>query len=195
MAMGFRAQGTSASSPVRSGNHFQVRKDGVRCVVSLHGLSRGLRSRPLAGSAHADVVTDWNQIMSRMIFSPPATSNLVTSRVAAIMHAAVFDAVNGIERRYSPIHVNPAAPRGASRRAAAIQAAYATLVVLYPSQKDALDAQRQASLEGITDDGDFERQQVDPAGNRLGADGRRRHHRLARHRRIHTRAATFPGRD
>ena len=50
------------------------------------------------------------------------------------------------ERRYTPIHVNPDAPRGASRRAAAIQAAYATLVSLFPSQKDSLDAQREASL-------------------------------------------------
>jgi len=84
------------------------------------------------------------------------TSPLVTSRVAAIVQAAVFDAVNGFERRYTPIHVDRDAPRGASRRAAAIQAAYATLVALYPSQKDTLDAERTTSLEGITDDGDFE---------------------------------------
>jgi hypothetical protein len=51
------------------------------------------------------------------------------SRVAAIVQASVYDAVNGIERRYTPIHVAPAAPRGASRRAAAIQAAYASLVM------------------------------------------------------------------
>jgi hypothetical protein len=84
------------------------------------------------------------------------TSNLVTTRITAIVHAAVFDAVNGIERRYAPIRVSRHGPRGASRRAAAIQAAYATLVAFYPSQKDALDAQRLASLQGITDDGDFE---------------------------------------
>src|SRR5947209_15667622 len=97
-----------------------------------------------AGNARADVVTDWNQIMSRTALGA-GTSPLVTSRVAAIVHAAVFDAVNGIERRYEPIRVAPAAPRGASRRAAAIQAAYATLVSLYPAQKDALDASRAAS--------------------------------------------------
>jgi hypothetical protein len=80
----------------------------------------------------------------------------VTTRVAAVVHAAVFDAVNGIERRYEPIHVAPAAPRGASRRAAAIQAAYATLVSLYPSQKGALDADRTASLADIADDGEVD---------------------------------------
>jgi hypothetical protein len=111
----------------------------------------GLAITALAGSAHADVVTDWNQIMAQTALATK-TSPLVTTRVAAIVQAAVFDAVNGIARRYTPIHVKPDAPRGASRRAAAIQAAYATLVALYPSQKATLDAQRQASLDGITDD-------------------------------------------
>jgi hypothetical protein len=96
----------------------------------------------------ADVVTDWNQIMVQTVIAGK-TSPVVSSRVAAIVEAAVFDAVNGIERRYTPIHVDFAAPAGASERAAAIQAAYATLVVLYPSQKATLDAQLQASLAGI----------------------------------------------
>jgi hypothetical protein len=103
----------------------------------------------------ADVVTDWNRTMSSLILSTK-TSNLVTTRVTAIVHSAVFDAVNGIERRYTSIHVAPNAPRGASQRAAAIQAAYATLVNLYPTQKADLDAARTASLAGITNDGDFE---------------------------------------
>src|SRR5262249_18665658 len=106
-------------------------------------------------SARADVITDWNQIMGQTALATN-TSPLVTVRVAAIVQSTVFDAVNGIEHRSTPIHVEPGAPRGASRRAAAIQAAYATLVSLYPSQKDTLDAHRQSSLEGITDDGDFE---------------------------------------
>jgi PAP2 superfamily len=80
---------------------------------------------------------------------PPATNGLTMSRVAAIVQSAVFDAVNGIERRYTPIHVEPAAPRGASRRAAAIQAAYGTLVKLYPTQKSILDAKLAASLTAI----------------------------------------------
>ena len=73
------------------------------------------------------------------------------TRVAAIVQASVFDAVNGIERRYTPIHVAPAAPHGASRRAAAVQAAYANLVRLYPSQKSALDVKLAESLAAIAD--------------------------------------------
>ncbi|HEU4390655.1 MAG TPA: vanadium-dependent haloperoxidase [Blastocatellia bacterium] len=105
--------------------------------------------------AAADVVTDWNQIMLTAIRSAP-TSPAITPRITAIVHAAVFDAVNGIERRYTPYHVDFDAPHGASRRAAAIQAAYATLVKLFPTQKATLDARRLASLTSITDDGEFE---------------------------------------
>src|SRR5215471_11002135 len=78
------------------------------------------------GAARADEVTDWNQIMlqSALAASPP-TSPLVMSRVGAIVQASVFDAVNGIEQRYTSIHVEPNADAGASRRAAAVQAAYA----------------------------------------------------------------------
>ena len=81
----------------------------------------------------------------------PTTSPLVMTRVAAIVPASVFDAVNGIERRYVPIHVAPAAPRGASRRAAAVQAAYGSLVRLYPSQKSTLDVKLAESLAAIAD--------------------------------------------
>jgi hypothetical protein len=81
------------------------------------------------------------------------TSPLILSRVAAIVQAAVFDAVNGINRRYTPVHVTAAAPRrGASRRAAAVQAAYSSLVKLYPAQKDALDGEFAASLANLLDD-------------------------------------------
>jgi hypothetical protein len=67
------------------------------------------------------------------------------------VQAAVFDAVNGIERHYSPIFVQPAAPEGASVQAAAVEAAYVTLVNFYPAQQATFDQQRTASLAQITD--------------------------------------------
>ncbi len=104
----------------------------------------------------ADDVTEWKEMLLRSaIMTNPAVNPVVTSRMAAIHSAAVFDAVNGIERRYAPIHVAPAAPAGASRRAAAVQAAYASLLLLhptatYPSMKLALDSKRAASLALIS---------------------------------------------
>ena len=101
-----------------------------------------------AGTARADEVTNWNETMFRAALVG-GTSPLVVTRVAAIVHAAVFDAVNGIARRYTPIHVAPAGPASASRDAAAAQAAYATLVQLYPTQKATFDARLNVSLTEI----------------------------------------------
>jgi hypothetical protein len=103
----------------------------------------------LAGTARADEVTDWNRIMLDALMVPPTLPAPVVQRPAAIVQAAVFDAVNGIERRYSPIHVAPAAPAGASQRAAAVQAAYASLVRLFPGQIATFNQKRKDSLTAI----------------------------------------------
>jgi membrane-associated phospholipid phosphatase len=93
-------------------------------------------------------VTDWTQIMLKAI-QTAGTNPVVSSRNAAIMEASVFDAVNGVKGKYTPIHVTPAAPKGTSARAAAVQAAYASLVQLYPSQTSTFDAARTNSLNAI----------------------------------------------
>jgi len=99
----------------------------------------------LVTPAWADEVLDWNEMLFRAALIG-ATSPLNTSRVAAIVQSAVFDAVNGIDRRYTPVHVPPAGPAGASREAAAAKAAYTALVQLYPAQKAVLDARLAVSL-------------------------------------------------
>ena len=105
--------------------------------------------------ARADEVTDWNQTLFRSVVIA-GTSPLNTTRVAAMLQAAVFDAVNGIDRRYSHIHVAPAAPAGASRRAAAVQAAYVILGkhygtggLLTQNQQPVLNARRDVALAVI----------------------------------------------
>jgi hypothetical protein len=101
------------------------------------------------GIAFADEVTEWNRIM----LDAGRTANvspIVMTRIAAIVQSAVYDAVNGVERRYAPIYVEPAAAPGASRRAAAVQAAYATLVRLFPAQRNAFDMKLEASLGAIS---------------------------------------------
>ena len=88
--------------------------------------------------ASADVVTDWNRTMIDALEvdkTPPPPS----ARVGAIVQSAVFDAVNGIARRYTPMHVLPAAPHGASHSAAVAGAAHEALVTLFPAQQAMLD--------------------------------------------------------
>jgi hypothetical protein len=117
-----------------------------------------IASVALAGfnsSLRADEVSDWNQNMFNAVFTANTTA-LFTTRVTALVQSAVFDAANGVYNRYTPVHVPPAAPSGASARAAVVQAAYVSLLNLYPAQKPALDAQRAASLAALTEtDGTF----------------------------------------
>ncbi len=94
----------------------------------------------------ADEVTDWNQVLTSAL-TATNTSPQNSGRIAAITQAAVFDAVNGIDRQYTPYFVTDAAPHGASRRAAAVQAAYVVLNNLF---SNVLPAQGQASCGSAT---------------------------------------------
>jgi hypothetical protein len=110
--------------------------------------------------ARADEVLDWHQFMFEAARTTvPAASPLNMSRFAAIVSASVYDAVNGIERRYTPVHVAAEAPPGSSRRAAAVQAAYAQLIRIFPSQAAALDAHRADSLAAIASEAAVENSQ------------------------------------
>jgi len=102
----------------------------------------------LAAITPADPVLEWDAIMNDTVLAG-GTSPFATSRVAAMVSASVFDAVNGIRPRYRPIYVTPAAPRYASQRAAAIQAAYAILINQYPAQSASLTARHDASIVAL----------------------------------------------
>jgi hypothetical protein len=62
-----------------------------------------------------------------------------SARAMAIVHVAIFDAVNAIARRYRSFTGIPDAAPGASMDAAIAQAAHDTLVALFPSQKEQCD--------------------------------------------------------
>lgn len=126
---------------------------GSIAILALSVLGSAPVSGPLRAADHGSTgeIETWNGIMFQAA-QAANTSPFVMTRVAAIVQAAVFDAVNGIERRYTPIHVAPAAEPGASRRAAVVLAAYTTLVNLYPSQKVTFDQQLSASLVSIASD-------------------------------------------
>ena len=96
-------------------------------------------------SSRADAVTEWNANIEQAILTA-AQPAPIQDRFLAIVHAAIYDAVNGIERKYEPYFVSEWGPRGGSPEAAAIQAAYTALVALYPAQKATLDAHLADSL-------------------------------------------------
>ena len=100
----------------------------------------------------ADVVTDWNQItLSTQAAVPGASRTPPASRALAMVHAAIYDSVNAIDRKYTAYAVDAHAPDGASPEAAAAAAAHRVLLGLYPSQHVNIDAAYAASLSQIPD--------------------------------------------
>jgi hypothetical protein len=95
-------------------------------------------------------VLEWNQIFVDTLIATN-TANSSSQRLGAIVHTAIFDAQNGIERRYTPIFMSAEAPAGASRSGAVIAAAYTALVGLFPSQQAVLDSRYGASLATLSD--------------------------------------------
>ena len=142
-----KALTTAATSRVRR----QIARVAAAGLVAALGAALPATAAPGAGPAPPDTVTQWNLTMIAGL-EAAATPPPPSARIGAIVAASVFDAVNGIERRYAFYHVAPAAPRGASRAAAAAGAAYTTLVALIPGQKPLFDAQLAATLAQISDD-------------------------------------------
>ena len=92
----------------------------------------------VAPVAHADVITDWNQVASRT-FNAANVGGNTRARAAAMVNAAMFEAVNAVEGRYSPIAVRLEPAPKASAIAAAAAAAHRVLVEAAPGQKAKLD--------------------------------------------------------
>jgi hypothetical protein len=95
-------------------------------------------------AARADVVADWNQHV--VTIGGPQIQ-----RTLAMVHIAMFDAINAIDPRYRPYLTLPAPPPGASEVAAAASAARGVLVRLFPTQQATLDGFLAASLAAIPD--------------------------------------------
>jgi hypothetical protein len=122
-----------------------LRKSQTRTVFIL---SLFFLSLTAPRAVFADVVTDWNEMLA-MALRVAGAGPGAQPRPAAIVSAAVFDAVNGIDRKYEPYFVKQWAPGGARQEAAAAQAAYTALVNLYPLQKITFDGLLAASLDSI----------------------------------------------
>src|SRR6266404_657821 len=100
-----------------------------------------------------DPVVQWNRNLLAIIRTPGAQpATIHPTRSFAVMHAAIYDAVNAIDRahRVYLVHLS-GVPRDASQEAAAAAAAHEVLVALYPTLISTLDAELQQSLAQIPD--------------------------------------------
>jgi len=103
----------------------------------------------LAGvTAQADVITDWNSAALAAIRgnkTPPPKA----SRALAILHASMYDAVNGIDRAHESYLVPSNVPRAASKIAAASAAAHEALSALFPTNTASFDALHSSIIAGV----------------------------------------------
>jgi len=100
--------------------------------------------------ASADVVTDWNDRAVTAGYAARVTPS-ESARNIAMVHLAMFEALNSIEPRYAPYRGRLAAESTASREAAGASAAHYLLVHLYPDQAKEMDKTLAASLAGVGD--------------------------------------------
>jgi hypothetical protein len=114
----------------------------TRTILLLAAL--GTASVPVA----ADVIVDWNNVTLDAVRESRTNPPLAT-RALAMVHLAMFDAVNGIEGGHRPYLVHRPAPPRAMAEAAAAYAAHAVLSHLYPDLQDDLDTALDQSLADL----------------------------------------------
>lgn len=121
-------------------------------TLLLGGTEANAQTAP-APTQPVNPVIQWNRNLLIILRTPgvqPATIH--PTRSYAIMHAAIYDAVNTIDRTHQPYLIRlPRPDRDASQDAAVDAAAHEVLVALYPGQKPTLDAELTQSLAQIPD--------------------------------------------
>lgn len=133
---------------------------GVAVIVSLLAPAS-------AGAQSPDTILEWNRILLATLATPGATQpTIFFTRGPALMHVAIFDALNSFDRLYTPYLAYVDVPDGASRDAAVAQAAHDTLVAMYPTQTAAFDAALAMQLGRLPAD-------AAQRGARAGADAAR----------------------
>src|SRR5829696_6205092 len=104
----------------------------------------------LNSNSQEDVILQWNRVLMETIRTPGQhPSTIMPVRSFAIMHAAMFDAVNSIDGSHTPYLTDVPGSQNASIEAAAAQAAHDILAGLYPTRVAIFDTELAISLQGI----------------------------------------------
>lgn len=101
-----------------------------------------------APTARTDVVLDWDALMLDAIRADN-TAPTISTRNLAILHVAIYDAVNSILRTHQPYMVLADPPANADPAAATIGAGYEIMKALYPSFRGRADQLYQAGVASL----------------------------------------------
>ncbi|HET9831084.1 MAG TPA: vanadium-dependent haloperoxidase [Vicinamibacterales bacterium] len=124
------------------------------CAVSSAALTVQLLGAPVSHAEAPDPVILWNRTLLAIVRTPGAQpATIHPTRSFAMLHIAIYDAVNAIDQTHESYAVRFSGVSGqASQTAAADAAAHDVLVALYPPLTSTLDATLQQSL-ALVDDG------------------------------------------
>jgi len=120
------------------------------CIAAFMALARA----PTAlahESMHVEAgnaVTRWNAVALQVLPVDPGL--ILDARAFAILHAAIHDAANGVERRYQPYTADLSSP-SASVDAAIAAASHDVLVALSPSQQGTIEVAYASALLAVAD--------------------------------------------
>jgi len=98
----------------------------------------------------ADAVADWN-VRACDIAGPANLDTPTANRMLAIVHTAIYEAVNAITRRYPPGDLNIEAASGASVDAAVAAASRTALLELVPSKRGEIDEAYRSALAPVAE--------------------------------------------
>jgi hypothetical protein len=144
-ALGLALGALGAAAVLAAGAYARTSQTGA---METRGPARHARSAPESGQP----VIDWNQVLLSIVNTPGAQpASIQSTRNFAVLHAAIYDAVNSIDRTHEPYLISTRAPRDASETAAADAAAHTALVGLYPAQQSILDGDYAAELTKVPD--------------------------------------------
>jgi PAP2 superfamily len=103
-----------------------------------------------AAQARAGEVERWNRVATDAAVAQELDP-LSESRIFAIVHASIHDALNAIDRRYEAYQARISAAPGASAEVAVAAAAHASLMELMPARKAAFEAALAETLAQVQD--------------------------------------------
>jgi hypothetical protein len=125
------------------------RRKNFETVVLLAGLVLAAGAGAVRAEERPDgrnPVTHWAGIAVEIF--PLQPGPILDGRAYAMLHAAIHDAVNGVERRYRPYTVDLAAP-GASLEAAVAAAARDVLLTVAPDHRERIETEYAAALAAV----------------------------------------------
>jgi hypothetical protein len=122
---------------------------GTSCASSTY---YGPPSAENTSNQPVNPVLEWNRTLLSIVRTKGAQpATIHSTRSFAMMHGAIYDAVNAIDGTHQPYLLHASASPTASQEAAAAQSAHDVLVALYPNFQKSLESQLQQDLTAIPD--------------------------------------------